>query len=223
MAGIPPSVFFEITSPLEDPITPPPSANKNMVSAATHTEPVYVSEPAAATALSPSSVSHSLSRPFQPPVPSSTPPIRRYPSYFNNFSSTCNAHPSLPFNIPSYSTHDNPFAFPSQHFANSQHEPGSSSHMPQFSVMQYPSFTSLIHSMRPTQPLSSLALNLVAPNITNPITVRPFTPEDDLTCQTQYTTVLISHGLLGLVDGSVTPPSMSLMSSTGEVSYNLEF
>ncbi|KAJ8432215.1 hypothetical protein Cgig2_003361 [Carnegiea gigantea] len=77
--------------------------------------------------------------------------------------------------------------------------------------------------LNPTPSLSSLAASLNTPNITTLVIVRLSTPEDYLTGHTQFTAVLMSYGLLGLVDGSVTPPSMSIISATGEVQYNPEF
>lgn len=56
--------------------------------------------------------------------------------------------------------------------------------------------------LQSTMNSSHLGLLLAAPNIMNLVTVRLATPEDYLTWQTQFTIVLISHGLLVFVNGT---------------------
>ena len=64
---------------------------------------------------------------------------------------------------------------------------------------------------------------LAAHNITNLVTVRLSSSEDYLTWHTQFSAVLISHGLLGVVDGDYPPPSTTVTTSAGVTTVNLNF
>ncbi|KAM3304169.1 hypothetical protein P3S67_015201 [Capsicum chacoense] len=54
--------------------------------------------------------------------------------------------------------------------------------------------------------LSSVAA-LATPNVTNLVTIKLSSMGDYLTWRTQFTSLLLSHELMGFVDGSIPPPS----------------
>lgn len=60
---------------------------------------------------------------------------------------------------------------------------------------------------------------LTAPNVTNLVTVKLTNVEDYLTWKTQFTTSLISHNLLGFVDGSCPPPPIYIDNATHNPNY----
>jgi len=99
----------------------------------------------------------------------------------------------------------------------SSYKVGSFSHNPAPNAASYsPYFPPLF----PLSGSSSYGLSLAAPNIKNLAMVRLVTLEDYLTWQTQFHVVLLSHGLLGLMDGSYPPPFPTITSSDGETYLN---
>jgi len=100
----------------------------------------------------------------------------------------------------------------------SQFEMGSSSRQPHLSSsgLLPPIFGQIASS-------PSLGATLLAPNITNLVTVRLGSPEEYLTWHTQFTSLLVSHGLLCFVDGSFPPPASMLTSASGESLPNSDF
>lgn len=66
----------------------------------------------------------------------------------------------------------------------------------------------------------SSSASLAAPNIMNLVTIKLQSVEDYLTWRTQFTSLLISHDLLGFVDGSFSPPSQFICDSSGNQQPN---
>jgi len=56
---------------------------------------------------------------------------------------------------------------------------------------------------------------LATPNVTNLVTIKLGSVEDYLTWRTQFTSLLLSHELMGFVDGSIPHPSPLLGDASG--------
>jgi len=69
-------------------------------------------------------------------------------------------------------------------------------------------------------PTFSSSASLAAPNIMNLVTIKLQSVEDYLTWRTQFTSLLISHDLLGFVDGSFKPPSPFICDFSGNQQHN---
>ena len=150
----------------------------------------------------------------RPPRNPSTPSI----SITISFPPIHNSHPSLPLYDPNEPVQRPP---PSTRFkpGYSQFEVGSSSLPPPRHAqvgVNLPPFPSL-------PPISITGASLVAPNITNPGTVRLSVLEDFLTWHTQFMVILVSHGLLCFVDGLYPLPTSVLTFSSGESIPNSNF
>ncbi|CAH9130987.1 unnamed protein product [Cuscuta epithymum] len=74
-------------------------------------------------------------------------------------------------------------------------------------------------------PLASLAsqLSFSTPNVTNIVTTRLAKVEDYLPWRTQFESFLVSHALLGILDGSITAPTASVLDPTGRDIPNPEY
>ncbi|KAF3671634.1 hypothetical protein FXO37_07936 [Capsicum annuum] len=77
-----------------------------------------------------------------------------------------------------------------------------------------PSVSSTLFGLSPSFDIVSLVIPnlssvaaLATPNVTNLVTIKLSSAEDYLTWCTQFTSLLISHELMGFVDGSIPPPS----------------
>ena len=64
---------------------------------------------------------------------------------------------------------------------------------------------------------------LSAPNLTNLVTITLSSPEDYLLWKTQITCLLLSHQLLGFVDGTVVIPSPTVLDDSGHIVPNVRF
>nr|XP_016443853.1 PREDICTED: uncharacterized protein LOC107769178 [Nicotiana tabacum] len=81
-----------------------------------------------------------------------------------------------------------------------------------------PPYAGIIEPTIPS-PFHSTAA-LAAPNVTNLVTIKLNSVEDYLTWRTQFTSVLISHELLGFVDGSTPQPTQFLCDVSGNQQVN---
>lgn len=64
---------------------------------------------------------------------------------------------------------------------------------------------------------------LAAPNVTNLVTVQLSSPEDYLHWKTQFTCLLVSHQLLGVVEGTLPIPSPTFVDDQGNTLSNPQF
>jgi len=76
-------------------------------------------------------------------------------------------------------------------------------------------------SMEPPIPsIFHSAAALTAPNVTNLVTIKLNSVEDYLTWRTQFTSLLLSHELVGFVDGSISTPPQFVCDASGNQQVN---
>ncbi|KAH0725318.1 hypothetical protein KY284_001183 [Solanum tuberosum] len=71
-----------------------------------------------------------------------------------------------------------------------------------------------------TLPNFNYVAALATPNVTNLVTIKLGSVEDYLTWRTQFTSLLLSHKLMGFVDGSIPHPSPLLGNASGNHQSN---
>lgn len=81
----------------------------------------------------------------------------------------------------------------------------------------------MTHAPTPPPPPSHYYPQLAAPNVTNLVTVKLAAPEDYLTWRTQFTCLLVSHQLLGVVDGTMLIPPPTFVDEQGTTFQNPHF